>query len=265
MNVPQNNYPLQSAPFPPGWYQDPWNPAGLRWWDGMRWIDATDMPVNYHPGWCQGSWNYGNGTQWVDNARMAPQPSGGNGSIPEPRVNQQQSFAYSNTITQSASAIEASPIDNLPAIKEWIPSGACSALGVFTLVVVRFLMASLIYAVPDVGFSLYLFMIVFAFIYVLAFYRSYFTEAPVFKSSRLISFMNYFITGPIFGWCLNRNLAKSHISQRPDKGISFIVYVVLGAIWLLLPLLGYIYYPGQTLYVGSELDPLMAGESHIFC
>ena len=22
---------------PPGWYPDPWNPAGLRWWDGVAW------------------------------------------------------------------------------------------------------------------------------------------------------------------------------------------------------------------------------------
>lgn len=41
MNVPQNNYPPQSAPFPPGWYQDPWNPAGLRWWNGVQWTQAA--------------------------------------------------------------------------------------------------------------------------------------------------------------------------------------------------------------------------------
>jgi hypothetical protein len=28
-----------SAAVPPGWYADPWQPGGWRWWDGTRWSE----------------------------------------------------------------------------------------------------------------------------------------------------------------------------------------------------------------------------------
>jgi hypothetical protein len=32
------------ATAPPGWYADPWNPAMLRWFDGIQWTGYTEQP-----------------------------------------------------------------------------------------------------------------------------------------------------------------------------------------------------------------------------
>jgi Protein of unknown function (DUF2510) len=44
--------------WPPGWYSDPWSPAGSRWWDGSRWTEhtsgaaaGTHVPAKKHRVW----------------------------------------------------------------------------------------------------------------------------------------------------------------------------------------------------------------------
>ena len=48
-----------TAPAAPGWYADPWNPAGFRWWDGTNWtphvsaaaaVAPTQPPLVDEPG-----------------------------------------------------------------------------------------------------------------------------------------------------------------------------------------------------------------------
>lgn len=35
---------------PPGWFPDPWQPAGLRYWDGTQWTPNAAMPPKQpHP------------------------------------------------------------------------------------------------------------------------------------------------------------------------------------------------------------------------
>lgn len=33
--------PVSYPPQPPGWYADPWQPTGWRWWDGYQWTWQT--------------------------------------------------------------------------------------------------------------------------------------------------------------------------------------------------------------------------------
>jgi hypothetical protein len=39
----------QTGPPPPGWYRDPYAPAGLRWWDGRLWTQHARPPVQPVP------------------------------------------------------------------------------------------------------------------------------------------------------------------------------------------------------------------------
>jgi len=71
-------------------------------------------------------------------------------------------------------------------------------------------------------------------IYAAKFYPSYFTEKPMLKSSKAISFANLMFGGVIFGWWWNMRLTQK------IKGVSHIVCVVLQAIglaWLVIGLL----------------------------
>jgi len=58
-------------------------------------------------------------------------------------------------------------------------------------------------------------------IYAAKIYPSYFSEKPVLKSSKIISFLNFMVGSVIFGCLWNRNLA------RKTKGFSHIVYIIV--------------------------------------
>lgn len=132
-------------------------------------------------------------------------------------------------------------IDDCPAIKDWVAAPAFSLLGAFCWLIFWniFNMVGTMTTVymfepngtpPAIGFGVpaiaQAILIIF---YAAVFYTSYFKEKPVLRSSKAISFMNYFMGGVIFGWCWNRNLKRSHDSKRIEKGISHTVAITLFA------------------------------------
>ncbi len=126
----------------------------------------------------------------------------------------------------------------MPAIKNWKPAPIFSALGVLAGLTVWNILAS--YVGEPLACAIQAIVVI---IYVLVFYRSYFTEKPRITSSKGISFLNYAIVfhttvsiGSIievlsaacafFGVFLNRNLKRSHDEEDPWTGISYIVAIV---------------------------------------
>ncbi len=238
MNTPQGN---SSASFPPGWYQDPWNPTGFRWWDGIQWT----VKVNARPS--QFTVNQAAQPAWQQQQQRPLQPA-----RPYPpnawQVNQQAPYMWPHEVDGESHSQSA--IDDLPALKDWKTSWGFSILGFFTSVFANAMFTELLYRDWSLGPMVYLFALVFTFVYALVFYRSYFTKAPIIKSSRAICFLNFFVTGPIFGWFLNRNLDKSHTLKRPETGISYIVYVVLNAILITAEIFGFpVEYRGSSDYI----------------
>lgn len=67
-------------------------------------------------------------------------------------------------------------------------------------------------------------------LYAVLFYRSYFTERPCFRSSRVISFCNLLFGGVIFGCCWNANMTKSRLHGRPEMGSAHWGAVILASI-----------------------------------
>lgn len=149
----------------------------------------------------------------------------------------------------------ATAIDSFPALKNWKPAPGFSALGLFCgllfwnlFYIAGALLVCLLLGVSnaayEAGVSLFvLFRALAILFYALKYYVSYYGERPKIKSSRAISFLNYFFGTAIFGWCWNANLKRSHIIERPEKGSSYIVatviygiialiYVVLTCMWI---------------------------------
>lgn len=139
---------------------------------------------------------------------------------------------------QPSSPAPKSKIDKLPAIKNWKPAPIFSVLGLLASVVVWNNLAS--YVGEPLACAIQAIVVI---IYVLVFYRSYFTEKPRITSSKGISFLNYAIVfhttasigdiigvlcvaSVIFGVFLNRNLKRSHDEEDPWTGISYIVAIV---------------------------------------
>lgn len=69
------------AQIPPGWFDDPWNPSGRRWWDGERWTGWTVQVPE------EGSWLASDGRYYPprDHLRSAgPAPPAASSAIPSP-------------------------------------------------------------------------------------------------------------------------------------------------------------------------------------
>lgn len=69
-------------------------------------------------------------------------------------------------------------------------------------------------------------------VYALVFYPSYFTDKPVIKSNRVISFLNFSFGYVVFGALWNRSLTMK------KKGVSYIVSAVLDVLLLLRMVVG---------------------------
>lgn len=174
----------------------------------------------------------------------------------EPITNPAVAFPGGN----ADSATFPTEIDALPALKNWVPAPAFSFLGAFCWLIFWNVFSmvgamAMVYAFapngvpPAVGFGVpAIAQAIFIVFYAAIFYPSYFTQTPILKSSRSISFMNYFMGGVVFGWCWNNNLKKSHSEGRVSKGISQIIAIVSYAFLI-------------ALSIFSMLPPLASSDS----
>lgn len=128
-------------------------------------------------------------------------------------------------------------LDDYPVLKNWKMSPLLSVLGAFTGLFVGELIGTLVYASSVLWLLLGLAYIAMMIIYALVVYPSYFKEKPLVKSNRMISFLNFFVGGVIFGCIWNHNLTLSQSKETPHKGVSNIVYTVLEIIFIILLLL----------------------------
>lgn len=162
--------------------------------------------------------------------------------------------APANSQEMPVQQLEESKIEGIPVLKSWKPAPVFSALGALCwLFVWRFFAllcisaSSLALGSDDWSYTLGLvatlvFQVAIVAVYALLFYPSYYKEKPLLKSSKAISFLNYLFGGVVFGWCWNSNLKRSHLIERPEKGVSHIVVVVLQVVVLAFYLVMYVPY-----------------------
>lgn len=127
-----------------------------------------------------------------------------------------------------------------PVIENWKPAPGFSFLGAtagyFILFYIMLMMQAALVMVSGefIGslISALLWLGVSA-VYSLVVYPSYFTDKPLIKSSRAISFLNYAIGWIVFGALWNNNLRCSNLEKHPKKGYSYIVFAVLEFLYFL--------------------------------
>lgn len=127
----------------------------------------------------------------------------------------------------------------MPAVEGWKPSPGFSVLGALVnstlFAFVSAMITSVFVAFAGYLAGLFISLILWPgipIVYALVVYPSYFTDKPLIKSSRAISFLNYTIGWVIFGALWNSNLRCSNLERRPKKGYSHIVFTVIAAICL---------------------------------
>lgn len=222
-HVPKNPEDMSIAPA--GWYKNPAGREVYRWWDGERWtnnvaneIDSTDLNLSAA----------------VDDGHSA--------SLEAASAPSESAYTDSEPVPSEA--------DNLPAIKDWKTSVGFSILGavagiVFWWVLLAFSPILLMLIVGDAWFDISggmrapfsaglagAVMAVLEIVYAVAFYLSYFKDSPRLRSSKAISFCNFFFGGGLFGALWNRNLTRSHIAEKRIKGISYIYFLVFSILRL---------------------------------
>ena len=151
-----------------------------------------------------------------------------------------------NAEIEKAVVMQSDSLDAYPVMKYWRESNGYAFMGfvVWFLgwAIVLFLLKSLFDFVLSPGpianavaslIGTYLQAAV-TIIYAAIFYPSYFTTKPVLKSSSDISFANFLAGGLIFGWLWTRNLHNGHLTKSPDKGVSYIVAIVLAGVSALM-------------------------------
>lgn len=130
-----------------------------------------------------------------------------------------------------------SEIDDRPAIRNWSSAPAFSVLGAFA----NFLFGTIMGLLFEIPFVAAIFCVILI-LYAVIMYRSYFSTRPIIKSSKAISFLNFFAGWIVFGWLWNRSLNKSHLSGEVKQGISYIVFTIIYGVLLVLDLVASVMY-----------------------
>lgn len=209
-----SDHPIKS-----GWYEDPEGSDGLRWYDAKteKWSETTSQAAILS----------------LEANTVDPEESGAQ-SLEDSKKRRVDSKTEDNE--------EVNTIASLPAINSWKTSIACSILGcisffVFWILLVFILTLAIqsyiggpitgsaagMFAGPFAGILTY----ILGAIYSLVVYPSFFKEKPVLKSSRAISFCNFFFGNVICGPLWNSNLTKSKQRKEPSRGSSHIVWAIL--------------------------------------
>lgn len=207
-------------PVKSGWYDDPEGSGGLRWYDakGNKWSETTSQAAA------------------ISLETDAADDPG------EKRGQPQEDNNKREVDLKSENNEKVNPIATLPAINNWKTSVGFSILGCVSYFIVFVLLsfglglaiqsyvggpitgsAAGMFAGPFVGVFAYILIAVYA----LAIYPSFFKEKPILKSSRAISFCNFFFGSIICGPLWNSNLTKSKKHKKVARGSSHIVWAIL--------------------------------------
>ena len=203
-----------------GWHDDPEGSGGLRWYDAKA-------------------------NKWSETASQATTISLEPDTTKDPeesRIQLQEDDKKQKAGSKTKNNEEASPIATLPAINNWKTSVGFSVLGCLSFLVFWFLLtfvlmlaiqsyiggpitgsAAGMFAGPVAGVLTYILDAVYA----LVVYPSFFKEKPILKSSRAISFCNFFFGSIICGPLWNSNLTKSKQREEASRGSSHIVWAIL--------------------------------------
>lgn len=206
---------MQAAPA--GWYPDPENPTQQRYWDGAAWTPnvAPASPSEY-----------------------APQDLADPGSTPQPVVDAPALQTWKSSVGFSVLGL----VVGFPLLVTF-----STLLAIPLMILVDFLTGNDALFAPLGAMTGNILMI----IYAAKFYPSYFTEKPLLKSNRAISFANLMF-GNWVGFIWNGNLTKK------TKGISNVVLIVFSALIcasLALNIVGALLFGAISNSTSTPVDP----------
>lgn len=274
--------------FPSGWYRDRTNPQIYRWWDGFQWsgdMVCSRIPYDFvpeSPGWYKDPMRVGD-LRWWDGRRWTEMTDGVPHSVAQQNADrnvqgiekeryeaQYRRWEQQNQQTERENAIA---LQAYPAIANWKTSIGFSVLGcilspliagcitvsIFILINMDLGSASQVASYSALmNVSGMLGGAVWAILgicYASFFYSSYYKQSPVIKSSRLISFLNLFFGGIVFGCLWNENMTNCKVNGPVHKNAATTVFIVLSALLVILTMIDFVWieYPAIQ-YVKSYYE-----------
>lgn len=158
----------------------------------------------------------------------------------------------SNEGTPQLQPTISSPLASYPILRNWSTSFGFCVLGLFLGNIAQSICA-LIIQIGGVALALltfpgsdptfistlvtapfYLLLTSLYVIYAAVVYPSYFTEKPLIRTNETIALFNIACGGIIFGALWNTCLTKSRCAGKPDKGVSWITFLVFMGLGILL-------------------------------